>query len=125
MGWIRQRVAWTVCGWLCCQLSVLTAAPLSLFANAPHAADSISCTCVHGANAQCPMHHPASPKPDRQCRNTTDPAAATLVSLLGPAAVLPAPACCVAPPSITKSPNRQITQFISFLAVPDGPPPRA
>src|SRR6185369_8986503 len=84
---LRRRLAWVACGWLCCQLSVLTAAPVSLL-SAPHAAEAPGCTCIHGANAQCPMHHPAQPKPDCQCRSTTDPGAATLVSLLGPAAVL-------------------------------------
>jgi hypothetical protein len=125
MGRLRQHVAWIVSGWLCCQLSLLTAVPLSLSASAPHAADSISCTCVHGSSGQCPMHHPATSKPDCQCRSASDPDAAAVVSLLGPIAVLPAHAYHVAPPAITKFPNRQITQFISFVASPDGPPPRA
>jgi hypothetical protein len=125
MGRIRQHVAWIVSGWLCCQLSLLTAAPLSLFAHAPYAADAISCTCVHGANGQCPMHHPANPKPDCQCRNTTDPDAAAIVSLLGPTAVLTDARTYTARLPITTSPAPQITRFISFTSTPDGPPPRA
>jgi len=125
MRTFRRRLVWAVCGWLCCQLSILTAAPLSLFAGAAHAADSLSCTCVHGDHAQCPMHHPAHPKPDCQCRNTTDPDAATIVSLLGPVAVLVGTPSRLTPPAITKSPAHQITRFISFIAPPDGPPPRA
>jgi hypothetical protein len=125
MGRLRQRLGWIVSGWLCCQLSLLTAAPLSLFASAPHAADSMTCTCVHGANAQCPMHHPARPKPDCQCRSTTDPDAAAIVSLLGPIAVLAdAPAHATTPP-ITRLPDYSTTRFTSFIASPDGPPPRA
>jgi hypothetical protein len=125
MGRIRQHVAWIVCGWLCCQLSLLTAAPLSLFESSPHAADAISCTCAHGANGQCPMHHPANPKPDCQCRNTTDPDAAAIVSLLGPIAVLADAPTHAAPLSVTSSPHHQVTEFASFVASPDGPPPRS
>jgi hypothetical protein len=125
MGRLRRHIAWIVCGWLCCQLSVLTAPPLSLFASAPHAADSTSCTCVHGENARCPMHHPAKPKSDCQCRSTTDPDAAAIVSLLGPIAVLAdAPAHGATTP-ITQLPDYLITGFTSFIASPDGPPPRA
>ena len=83
MSRLRQRATWIICGWLCCQLSVLTTVPLSLAAGLSHAADSISCTCVHGANAQCPMHHPANPAPNCHCRNAADPDAAAIVSLLG------------------------------------------
>jgi hypothetical protein len=122
---LRRRVAWIVSGWLCCQLSLLTAAPLSLLASAPHAADSMTCTCVHGANAQCPMHHPANPKPDCQCRNAADPDAAAIVTLLGPIAVMADAPSHTANLSITKLPNYTITRFTSFIASPDGPPPRA
>jgi hypothetical protein len=125
MSRIRQSAAWIVCGWLCCQLSVLTAAPLSLFASAPHTTDAISCTCVHGANGQCPMHHPANPKPDCQCRSTADPDAAAIVSLLGPIAILADARTFTTRLPITTSPAHQITTFISFTSAPDGPPPRA
>jgi len=116
-----------VCGWLCCQLS-LAAAPLSLLAHPSQAADSITCTCVHGhdgPDAYCPMHHPGKSKSGCECRSTTDPDAATIVSLLGPVAVLASAPSRLAPPAITKSPIHQITRFISVVAPPDGPPPRA
>jgi len=125
MRLFRRQLSWVVCGWLCCQLSMLAAAPLSLTSGAPHAADSMSCTCVHTGNAQCPMHHPPGSKSSCQCRNTTDPDAATIVSLLGPLAVLATAPQHAAPLSITRSPDYQITGFVSLAAPPDGPPPRA
>jgi hypothetical protein len=125
MGRLRRQLAWIAAGWLCCQLSVLTAAPLSLFLTATQAADSLGCTCVHGANARCPMHHPARPKPDSQCRSTADPDAAAIVSLLGPIAVLADAPAGATPVSINQLPNYPITRFVSFVAPPDGPPPRA
>jgi hypothetical protein len=125
MGWLRQRVVWIACGWLCCHLSVLVSAQLSLVTGMSHAADSISCTCVHGGNGQCPMHHPANPKPDCQCRSTADPDAAALVTLLGPVAVLAATSSPAALLPITEARNHQITRFTSITTSPDGPPPRA
>src|SRR5262245_45934679 len=124
MRGLRRHAVAIICGWLCCQLS-LTAAPLSMFVVAPEAADSITCACVHGENAQCPMHHPAKPKPDCQCRNATNPDAAAIVSLLGPIAVLADAPTYVTAPAITRLPNHPITRFLSFFAPPDGPPPRA
>lgn len=125
MARLRQLAAWIVCGWLSCQLSLLTAVPLSLVAGLSHAADPISCTCVHGANAHCPMHHPANPKPDCQCRTATDPDAAAIVTLLGPIAVLAAAPSHTTLLPITTSPNHPITRFTNVEIPPDGPPPRA
>jgi len=125
MGRIRKHVAWIVGGWLCCQLSLLTAAPLSLLASTPHAADAISCTCVHGADGQCPMHHPANPKPDHQCRSAANPDAAAILSLLGPIAVLADARTFTAQLPVTASPAHQVTRIFSFTSAPDGPPPRA
>jgi len=71
------------------------------------------------------MHHPAKKTPGCQCRSTTDPDAATVVSLLGPVAVLASAPSRLAPPAIAKSPIHHITKFIGFDAPPDGPPPRA
>ena len=125
MATLRRRLAWIVCGWMCCQLSLLTATPVSLFAHMPQAADAITCTCIHTGNAECPMHHPAKKKSGCECRSGTDPDAANLVSLLGPIAVLAASPRQLAPPAISKSSIRPNTQFIDFVAPPDGPPPRA
>lgn len=125
---LRRRLSWIACAWLCCQLPLLTAAPLSLFAHAPEAADAVTCTCVHGhdgPDAYCPMHHPTKSKSGCECRSTTDPDAATVVSLLGPVAVLAAAQSHIAPPASTNSPIYQITRFIGVVAAPDGPPPRA
>jgi len=127
MSRIRQRLAWVICGWLSCQLAALTLAPVSIFAASSHS-DSITCTCVHGhdgPDAYCPMHHPTKSKSGCEYRNTTDPDTATIVSLLGPIAVLATAPFHAAPPPITRFPAYSITRFIGFVAPPDGPPPRA
>jgi len=120
---LRARVPWIATMWLCCQLSLLAVAPLSLAH--PDAEDSVACTCVHTGSTQCPMHHPATPAPTCQCRSTTDPAAATVVALLGPIAVLANAPSPIAPPAITKLPSYPITRLSVVVAAPDGPPPRA
>jgi hypothetical protein len=119
----RRRLSWIACGWLCCQLS-LTAAPLTLFSHASQAAGAVTCTCIHTGNAECPMHHPKPQKRGCECRNTADPDAANIVSLLGPIAVLASAPSHLAPPPITQLPDYSITRFIGFVAPPDGPPPR-
>jgi hypothetical protein len=122
---LRGRLAAIACTWLCCQFSLLAAAPVSLLADGPHSAQSMACTCVHTGNAQCPMHHPASQKRGCECRGATDPDAATVVSLLGPIAVLAGAPSRLTPPAIAESPAHHITRFTGFIVVPDGPPPRA
>ena len=111
--------------WLFCQLSLLAGTPLSLFAHAPQAADAITCTCIHTGNAECPMHHPKSQKRGCECRSGTDPDASNIVSLLGPIAVLASAPSHIEPLSITRLPSYPITRFVSVVAPPDGPPPRA
>jgi hypothetical protein len=122
---LRRRLAWIVCGWLCCQLSILTAAPLSLLSGMPHAADSVTCTCAHAGATECPMHHSKPKKDGCECRSTTDPDAGAVLSLLGPIAVLSDPPARAPNPSITQLPNHPITKFTSRLAPPSSPPPRA
>ena len=122
---LRARLSWIAAAWLCCQLSLLTAAPLSLITQHSDATDPVACTCVHTGNAQCPMHHPAKPASNCQCRSTTDPGAAALVSMLGPTAVLASVTARLAPPPITQLPTYSITRLTALVAPPDGPPPRA
>ena len=125
MNAVRLRLAWIAGAWLCCQFSLLAAAPLSLSTSAAHSSQAIACTCVHTGTAQCPMHHPVSRKRGCECRNTTNPDAASIVSLLGPVAVLADATSQPATPSINQLPTYPITRFTSLPASPDGPPPRA
>jgi len=118
-----RRLSWIAASWLCCQLAVLTSAPVSLLA-ANHTAATPACTCTHTGHDQCPMHHPKS-KDGCECRSTTQPGDATLVSLLGPIAVMPHAIASVAAPPSTRLPNYSITGFTDAVALPDGPPPRA
>ena len=122
---VRRHLSWFACAWLCCQLSLLTVAPVSLCARADQASQP-ACTCVHADNATCPMHHPAKSPSGCNCRsNAPDSGSLAVVSLLGPVAVLPDATASRVEPQVTGSPNHQISRFTSWIAVPDGPPPRA
>src|SRR5439155_11245186 len=111
--------------WLCCQLSLLAAPPFSLLAHAAQPADAVTCTCIHTGNAECPMHHPKPQKRGCECRSATDHDAVTIVSLLGSFAVLVDASARLMPPPITQLPIYPINRFSGFIAIPDGPPPRA
>ncbi len=124
----RRRLSWVACAWLCCQLSILTAAPVSLFAHSPDAAGALSCTCSHTGHDACPMHHPKptdARKRGDECRSATNPDAASIVSLLGPTAVLASAPSQLAPPSFKQLTIYPINKFIGFIAPLDSPPPRA
>ena len=126
MTTLRRRLSWIACGWLLCQLAVITVTPVSLCAGAARALEEPGCTCVHTGNAQCPMHHPAKSPSGCNCRsNAPDPGSMTALSLLGPMAVLTNTPARVTPPAITQLPTYPITKFIGLVAPPDGPPPRA
>jgi hypothetical protein len=120
----RRHGSWLSALWLCCHLAVLTATPVALLAHSPHTADAIACTCSHTGHDECPMHHPKNKK-GCECRSTQDPDAASLVSLLGPIAVMPVAITTLAEPPITQLPTYPINKFTVAPAAPDGPPPRA
>ncbi len=101
--------------------------------NAAEAAarDAIMCTCVHGANAECPMHkgHKAglptdpSSRESRWCDGCADTSAMVLTTILfaGP----------VVDRLLTVAPNTLPERLIGILACPfdvvlalDAPPPR-
>jgi hypothetical protein len=86
---LRQHVAWIVGVWLVCQTSAMILVPVSLCGRERGAAVEQACTCAHAAGDACPMHH-AKPKSTSSCscRSTEDGPTATLISLIGPVALL-------------------------------------
>ena len=63
------------------------------YVDVARASVSATCSCSNDDSQACPMHHPTDTTPrsksDCACRSTTDPAAAVLVSLVGPVAIMP------------------------------------
>jgi len=108
---------------------VLTTTPMSLCAAAATEQSQPACSCAHapGDNAACPMHHyPASRDARCHCGSSApDAGTAAIGALLGPAGVLTNASPVPAPPA-SASPVRVSPSIpASWIAGPDGPPPRA
>ncbi len=129
MASLRRNLAWIACLWLCTQFAVLTAAPVSLCTTAPAAAaDEVTCTCTHGPDANCPMHHHRAPSKssDCKCRGTSPASNTTVVPiLLDQAGILTSPSIDIGRPDASPLVVGSHTVAANWIAVPDGPPPRA
>ena len=130
MNALRRRLIGFASAWLCAQMIALAAAPISLCATDTASKTPAACSCAHvaGDNASCPMHrHPASPASAAGCHcrgNTPDPAGAAVATMFGPAGVLTGASSAPAPRPSSALPSLAPSIFESWIAVPDGPPPR-
>jgi hypothetical protein len=117
---MRRAIGPVAAVWLLCQAATLTLVPAQL------GASLAECTCSHGADGTCPMHHPAAAT-SKVCvvQSMTASGAATvnaLFSVVGPVPVrslvtVLVPAArpvAVGCPTATDRPSP-----------PDPPPPRA
>jgi hypothetical protein len=109
--------------WLFVQVAAMAAAPVVL---ANHASEvDIDCTCTHGPNAICPMHHKPASGAKVCIIGSVDDAVGVLGSLFHAIGLMPASAqiAAVAPvalPSITSAHSSS-----HHPVPPDPPPPRA
>src|SRR3954471_22852593 len=100
MYWIRPRLARVAAGWLVFHLALIAAVPATLCATMAASAVGLECTCDHGDGELCPMHHTRTKahgtpeRPPCSCRSTADPLTAMATALVGPPAVIAAPAAC-------------------------------
>jgi hypothetical protein len=124
---LRRHLVGIASLWLCAQFALFSATGVSLFEGASAARrEAVSCTCIHGADAHCPMHHHGGSAPDYRCHsNTPDPSTASVVALLGPIAVLTATADSPISSTSTSVFARTAVDVTRWFAIPDGPPPRS
>ena len=119
-----RRVLGPLAGsWLLCQIATLTVAPVAL---AWGSASELACTCSHGADGMCPMHHRKTPEGSKQCqlRNAADAAGSALVPLLGPVALLPSATRLIAPALTDSAFIGGFRTVRDIILPPDAPPPR-
>jgi hypothetical protein len=110
---------------LIAQLCVLTLTSAVLSVTA-EAVGAVQCTCAHGDDHACPMHHPAPKSPSScSCRSTTDGPGAVIAALLGPIAVIPASLAADSVPVRGEPLHLANVSPLDAPSVPDGPPPRA
>jgi len=124
---IRRRLSRFAGGWLVLQLALMSSAPVVLCVGMSSGMPTVECTCSHGDDVVCPMHH-ATPKRDPKscsCRSTTDDGIAVIASLFGGTAVLTTPTRTAAPSLSATLSQRALTHPLDLFPVPDAPPPRA
>jgi len=127
MKGLRRQLVRLAGGWLVLQFCLVSAAPVVLCAGMPGGTANVECTCTHGDEVVCPMHH-ATPKRDPKscsCRSTTDDGIAAIASLFGGTAVLTTPTRATEPSLSTTLSQRSLTHPLDLFPVPDAPPPRA
>lgn len=130
MHLIRARLTMLGVWLIACQISNALVAPIALYTfNAHKAPDSVSCTCNHVADTQCPMHSHAqtsktSSQGSRWCDGAHDNLAIALTGLAGFGAV-PTARHQIAMPSIgPESLFFTGKSLAEFTATPRFPPPR-
>jgi hypothetical protein len=122
---VRRALGTVAAIWLSCQLATLALTPVMLWAGSTdvHAQE---CTCAHGADALCPMHHKSAPG-SKPCvmQSTSDHAAVVSMSLFGIVGVVPGSVA-----TTHAAPSGRLAIVESQMTAerpvpPDPPPPRA
>lgn len=121
----RRTLALVAATWLVCQATTLALVPTLLGIGAMEASVA-DCTCTHGANATCPMHHKPSASAKACALQGMTTTGVVLVNvLLGAAGLLPAPT-----QAANQEPARTMARLDRSTAAsrrisPDSPPPRS
>jgi hypothetical protein len=118
---VRRTLVSVAALWLCCQLSTLALTPVLLWAgwSDVHAQE---CTCAHGTEAACPMHHKSAPGA-KPCvmQSTSDHATVVPLSLFGIIGLVPGP---IAPLHVAQSGSLSIIEAHMMTGRPVPPDPR-
>ncbi len=127
MNRLRRALGPIAAAWLVCQTATLGLAPTMMVWAGIADADLVECTCGHGADAMCPMHHHAMPTGARRCvmRSTSDHGIAVLGSVLGILGFLPQETSGTALISAERTILIDTSVGLDRPAPPDPPPPRA
>jgi hypothetical protein len=121
---VRRALGLIAATWLFCQAATLALVPTLLGIGAMEASVA-ECTCTHGANAICPMHHkPSANAKVCALEGMTTTRLALVNALFGVAGLLPAPAQVTDQgPAQTTARSDRSTATSRRLS-PDSPPPR-
>ena len=128
MGWrmVRSRLAvraLVVVG-LAVQIAAVTLTPFAWAMNDADA-ETILCTCTHGAEATCPMHHKTTAPSSICVMQPTNERATLLTPLFSLAGPIPSVAPVPYPPATHDLPIRPSSVVAAPSVTPDPPPPRA
>jgi hypothetical protein len=117
---MRRAIGPVAAVWLLCQAATLTLVPAQL------GASLAECTCSHGADGTCPMHHPAAAT-SKVCvvQSMTASGAATVNALFSVVGLVSVRSLAVAPVPATSALPVERPMAIGRPSSPDPPPPRA
>jgi hypothetical protein len=125
MPQLRRALGPVAALWLLCQLGTGALVPVALLT----AADShtLACTCGHGADEMCPMHHKRPSSPVRCAMQAAgESGTAALTTLVGLSGLIPESTPAIVAASATPNVAAVDAHLIGERPVPpDPPPPRA
>jgi hypothetical protein len=124
---VRRALGPIAAVWLFCHVAGIALVPVALWADTA-TLEGVVCTCGHGLDAACPMHHHKPAAPANRCamQATHDTGAAVLASMFNMTGVLPHAAPAVHTPvsgPMAAAPDEDSRG--DRPVPPDPPPPRA
>src|SRR5437773_11345069 len=123
MARVRSALRAIALTWLVMQSAALASTPVLL--SLPSHEMEPECSCIHGPNAICPMHHKPAPGSKVCVIGATDDGLAALTSLFHLTSLVPAP---IEADILAFSDSTFVDPAASpvlQIAAPDLPPPRA
>ena len=125
MTGLRRAIGPLAAVWLSCHVASVALVPIAISASAADT-DVAGCSCVHGAEATCPMHHQTSPH-SKVCvmRGMDDQASVVLAFIFAWTGFIPSSDTAIVPPSNTLQPITVTFPLAGRPTPPEPPPPRA
>lgn len=124
MTQVRRALCSIAVAWLSCQAITLALVPATLLL-AVADGDLAECTCTHGADGTCPMHHHKLADSKHCVTQGLAPTDGAMVnSLLGVIGLIPAPRWTLTRMLIGNPIRFAPSAELSRFAPPDPPPPR-
>jgi len=127
MPQLRRVLAPLTALWLLCQVGTLALVPVVLRGATP-AAHGTECTCGHGNDMMCPMHHHGAAGASTRCsmQPVDHSATAVLTALAGVIGFIAQPSRSIEPATSVEHPHTlDILPAGQRPVPPDPPPPRA
>lgn len=123
---LRRVLAPLTALWLLCQVGTAALVPVVL-RETPVSAHGTECTCGHGDDMMCPMHHHAAGKPVQCAMQPLDHSStAVLMALAGVAGFIAPPRPSIQPALSVPHTHAAVDLPLGPRPVPpDPPPPRA
>jgi hypothetical protein len=122
---LRRALGVVAAVWLFCQVVAVALAPIAV-ATASTDGSAAECTCTHGENASCPMHHKrASGSTICVMQNATGEATVLLTTLFGLAGLTSPPVVLAVPVQPGRVALTDPQMIAAHPTPPDPPPPRA